>query len=121
LKPVVPRIAAIAVLLLACATSRDRPVPNAGRVNTPAAEGEPEIVRTGKVYNIGYREALGRYSKGAPCNGSDAPETIIGKPDQRNQVEVARDRIVTYGFRFPGATLLIRCRGNVVETARLLK
>jgi hypothetical protein len=117
----VPRIAAIAVLLLSCATSGDRPAPRAGHVVSPAAEGEPEIVRIGKVYKIGYPEALGRYSKGARCNGSDAPETVIGEPDQRNQVQVARDRIVTYGFRFRGATLFIRCRGNLVETARLLK
>lgn len=116
-----PKTAVIGVLLLACATAGERPAPKAGQVISPASEGEPEIVRVGKVYNIGYREALGHYSKGARCNGSDAPETVIGEPDQRNQVQVARDRIVTYGFRFRGATLLIRCRGNVVETARLLK
>jgi hypothetical protein len=113
------------VLLVGCATSQggdvSRTSRKTGEVVSPAVEGEPEIVRAPPRFNIGSRDALARYAKGARCNGSDAPETVIGKPDQRNQLEVARDRIVTYGFRFPQGTLFIRCRGKVVETVRLIR
>ena len=128
-QPIVASIALFAVLLLGCAgTSGERAVPAAHRgepavyeVVSPAREGEPEIVRMKPLFKLGYRAAFERYAKGARCNGSDAPETVVGKPDQRNELEVARDRIVTYGFRFPEGTLLIRCRRNVVETSRMLK
>jgi hypothetical protein len=70
---------------------------------------------------MGYREAVERFSEGAACGGSDSPESIIGRPDRRNQIHVARDRIVTYGFKFREATLLIRCRADVVEVTRSLR
>jgi hypothetical protein len=70
---------------------------------------------------MGYRQALERFAEGAACGGPDSPESIIGRPDRRNQIHVARDRIVTYGFKFQEATLLIRCRADVVEVARSLR
>ena len=70
---------------------------------------------------IGYRQAIARFREGASCGGGDSPESIIGRPDRRNQINVAQDRIVTYGFRFREGTLLIRCRADVVEAARPLK
>jgi hypothetical protein len=112
---------AICFLLAGCAaTSADRPLASPAAAAS-GAEYEPEIVRAPKRFKIGSSEALARYPKGAPCSESDAPERVIGKPNQRNQTYVARQRVVVYGFRFTQATLLIRCRDEVVETARLLK
>jgi hypothetical protein len=119
----VGRTAAFLVLLAGCAsTAADRPPSSRARSAAPGdAEFEPEIVRAPRRFKIGSGEALAHYPKGASCSGADAPETVIGKPNQRNQTQVARQRIIVYGFRFNQATLLIRCRGEVVETARLLK
>jgi hypothetical protein len=86
-----------------------------------AAAGGPEIVHTGKTLNVDFNAAQTRYAAGARCGGSDAPETIIGAPDQRNETQVGRDRVVVYGFRFPQATLLIRCRNDRVESAKTLR
>jgi hypothetical protein len=119
----VSRTAALLVLLAGCAaTGADRPPPTPTARAAPGdADFEPEIVRAPRRFKMGSGEALARYPRGARCAGSDAPETVIGKPNQRNQTEVRRQRIIVYGFRFDQATLLIRCRGEVVETARLLR
>ena len=69
----------------------------------------------------GLSRGAGELSARVRCDGPDSPESIIGRPDRRNQIHVAQDRIVTYGFRFREATLLIRCRADVVEVARSLK
>jgi hypothetical protein len=70
---------------------------------------EMAFSRTRFPLRLGYREALQRF------------QSIIGRPDRRNQIHVARDRIVTYGFQFREATLLIRCRADVVEVARTVE
>jgi hypothetical protein len=82
---------------------------------------EMAFSRTRFPLRMGYREAVERFAEGSSCSGPDSPESIIGRPDRRNQIHVARDRIVTYGFKFREATLLIRCRADVVEVARSLK
>jgi hypothetical protein len=84
-------------------------------------EHDPEIVRTGKAFKIGYGEAVSRYGKGSPCAGDASPEAVVGPPDQRNQMQQGKDKVVTYGFRFREGTLLIRCRGDRVEVQRTLK
>jgi hypothetical protein len=84
-------------------------------------EHEPEVVHTGKQLRLGLAEAEARYHKGARCGGEDAPDAVIGAPDRRNEMQVARDRVVTYGFRFPAGTLLIRCRADHVEVTRALR
>ena len=111
-------------------TSRPR------RTRLPAADGEavgggsgeasgpehqPEVVHSGKSFHLGYAEANARYTKGARCGGGDAPDQVLGQPDQHNEMQMGRDRVVTYGFRFPQGTLLIRCRADHVEVARTLK
>jgi hypothetical protein len=77
--------------------------------------------RTRFPLKVQYEEAVARFREGSRCGGPDSPESIIGRPDRRNQMHVARDRIVTYGFRFREATLLIRCRADVVEVARTMQ
>jgi hypothetical protein len=84
-------------------------------------EHEPEVVRAGSTFRVSWSEAQSRYGKGARCAGEDAPETIIGKPDQRNEMQVGRAKVVTYGFRFKEGTLMIRCRADHVETTRTMK
>jgi hypothetical protein len=86
-----------------------------------ARDSEMAFSRSRFPLKVGYREALDRFQQGAACGGPDSPESIIGRPDRRNQMHVARDRIVTYGFKFREATLLIRCRADVVEATRSLK
>jgi hypothetical protein len=81
----------------------------------------PEVVRAGKTFQLDYGAASARYSKGARCGGGDAPETVIGPPDQRNEMQQGHTRLVTYGYRFPQGTLLIRCRADHVEVQRTLK
>jgi hypothetical protein len=85
------------------------------------APGEPEIVQTGKHFNLSLPAAHDRYGVHAHCAGGDAPESVIGEPDQRNEMTVGKDRLLVYGFRFPGGTLIIRCRNDKVETSRILK
>jgi hypothetical protein len=84
-------------------------------------EHDPEVVRTGKSFKVGYSEATSRFRKGAPCGGGSSPEAVLGPPDQRNQMQQGKDTVVTYGFRFREGTLLIRCRGDHVEVQRTLK
>lgn len=84
-------------------------------------EHTPEVVHTGKRFRIGLGEALRRYPRGARCGGEDAPDAVIGTPDQHNEMQVAHDHVVTWGFRFPDGTLLIRCRADHVEVARTLR
>jgi hypothetical protein len=84
-------------------------------------EHDPEIVRSGKSLKLGYADAAARYGKGARCSGADAPEAVIGPPDQRNQMQQAKTLLVTYGYRFREGTLLIRCRADKVELQRTLK
>ncbi|MGZ3406659.1 MAG: hypothetical protein ACXVAN_09485 [Polyangia bacterium] len=84
-------------------------------------EHQPEVVHSGKSFRLGYGEASSRYSKGERCGGENAPDQVLGQPDQRNEMQMGRDKVVTYGFRFPQGTLLIRCRADHVEVTRTLK
>jgi hypothetical protein len=84
-------------------------------------EHQPEVVHSGKTFKLGYAEANQRYGKGERCGGADAPDQVLGAPDQRNEMQMGRDHVVTYGFRFPQGTLLIRCRADHVEVTRTLK
>jgi hypothetical protein len=84
-------------------------------------EHQPEVVHSGKSFKLGYAEATQRYGKGERCGGADAPDQVLGAPDQRNEMQMGRDHVVTFGFRFPQGTLLIRCRADHVEVARTLK
>lgn len=84
-------------------------------------ENNPEIVHSGKSLKLSFADAQARYGKGARCGGSDAPESVIGAPDQRNQMQQGRTSLVTYGYRFREGTLLIRCRADHVELLRTLK
>jgi hypothetical protein len=84
-------------------------------------EHQPEVVHSGKSFRLGYAEATARYTKGERCGGGDAPDQVLGQPDQHNEMQMGRDRVVTYGFRFPQGTLLIRCRADHVEVVRTLK
>lgn len=84
-------------------------------------EHEPEVVHSGKSFRLSWADAQARYGKGARCGGEDAPEQVIGPPDQHNEMQVAHDKVVTYGFRFREGTLMIRCRGDHVEALRTLK
>lgn len=84
-------------------------------------EHQPEVVHSGKSFHLGYDEASARYHKGERCGGDAAPDQVLGQPDQRNEMQMGRDHVVTYGFRFPQGTLLIRCRADHVEVTRTLK
>ena len=84
-------------------------------------EHQPEVVHSGRTFNIAYAQATTRYAKGERCGGENAPDQVLGKPDQRNEMQMGRDKVVTYGFRFPQGTLLIRCRADHVEVTRTLK
>jgi hypothetical protein len=84
-------------------------------------EHAPEVVHSGKTFKLGYAEATQRYGKGERCGGDAAPDQVLGTPDQKNEMQMGRDHVVTYGFRFPEGTLLIRCRGDHVEVTRTLK
>jgi len=84
-------------------------------------EHQPEVVHSGKSWKLAYGEANRRYQKGERCGGEDAPDQVLGAPDQRNEMQMGRDKVVTYGFRFPEGTLLIRCRADHVEVTRTLK
>ena len=84
-------------------------------------EHQPEVVHSGKSWKLAYGEANRRYQKGERCGGDDAPDQVLGAPDQRNEMQMGRDKVVTYGFRFPEGTLLIRCRADHVEVTRTLK
>ncbi|HEX8952214.1 MAG TPA: hypothetical protein VF997_18060 [Polyangia bacterium] len=84
-------------------------------------EHQPEVVHSGKNWKLGFAEATQRYGKGERCGGGDAPDQVLGQPDQRNEMQMGRDHVVTYGFRFPQGTLLIRCRADHVEVTRTLK
>ena len=81
-------------------------------------EHQPEVVHAGKSFRLGYAEASARYQKGERCGGDNAPDQVLGAPDQRNEMQMGRDHVVTYGFRFPQGTLLIRCRADHVEVHR---
>ena len=84
-------------------------------------EHQPEVVHSGKSWNLSFADATRRYQKGERCGGGDAPDQVLGAPDQHNEMQVGRDKVVTYGFRFPEGTLLIRCRADHVEVTRTLK
>lgn len=84
-------------------------------------EHQPEVVHSGKSFALSYDQASDRYKKGERCGGGDAPDQVLGQPDQRNEMQMGRDKVVTYGFRFPQGTLLIRCRADHVEVTRTLK
>lgn len=84
-------------------------------------EHQPEVVHSGKSWNLSFADATRRYQKGERCGGGDAPDQVLGAPDQHNEMQVGRDKVVTYGFRFPEGTLLIRCRADHVEITRTLK
>jgi len=84
-------------------------------------EHQPEVVHSGKSWKLAYGDANRRYQKGERCGGEDAPDQVLGAPDQRNEMQMGRDKVVTYGFRFPEGTLLIRCRADHVEVTRTLK
>jgi hypothetical protein len=84
-------------------------------------EHQPEVVHSGTSFQLSYEQAEARYRKGERCGGADAPDQVLGKPDQRNEMQMGRDKVVTYGFRFPQGTLLIRCRADHVEVTRTLK
>jgi hypothetical protein len=76
----------------------------------------------GKTFNLTFAVARERYEKkGASCSGADAPESAVGAPDQRNEMQVGRDKVVLYGFRFPEGTLVVRCKDGQVETSRVLR
>jgi hypothetical protein len=92
-----------------------------GGGESSAGDHQPQIVRSGKTFKVAWADAQARYSKGARCAGDDAPENVIGAPDQRNEMTVAKSRVVTYGFRFAEGTLMIRCRADHVEAVRTLK
>jgi hypothetical protein len=84
-------------------------------------EHEPEVVQTGRSYGLSFDAARGRYQKkGTRCGGADAPDAVIGKPDRKNEMQQGREKVVTYGFRFHQATLVIRCRNDHVETTRVI-
>ena len=84
-------------------------------------EHQPEVVHSGKAFHLSYDEASARFKKGERCGGGDAPDQVLGQADQRNEMQMGRDKVVTYGFRFPQGTLLIRCRADHVEVTRTLK
>ncbi|HXU69865.1 MAG TPA: hypothetical protein VN947_11085 [Polyangia bacterium] len=84
-------------------------------------EHQPEVVHSGKAWALSYDQATARYKKGERCGGADAPDMVMGQPDQHNEMQVGRDKVVTYGYRFPEGTLLIRCRADHVEVTRTLK
>jgi hypothetical protein len=84
-------------------------------------EHQPEVVQQGKAYSISWQAAQARYNKGNKCYGPDAPDAVIGPPDQKNEMTQGRTKVVTYGFRFREGTLMIRCRADHVETTRVLK
>jgi hypothetical protein len=84
-------------------------------------EHEPQVVHTGKKHNLEYDVVQERYSrKGNKCGGDDAPERAIGEPDQKNEMQIGRDHVVTYGYRYKQGTLMIRCRNEHVESLRSL-
>lgn len=84
-------------------------------------EHQPEMVHSGKSWKLSYADATRRFQKGERCGGGDAPDQVLGPPDQHNEMQMGRDKVVTYGFRFPEGTLLIRCRADHVEVTRTLK
>jgi hypothetical protein len=84
-------------------------------------EHQPEVVHSGKTWKLGWDEAQARYKKGERCGGGDAPDQVLGQPDQHNEMQMGRDKVATWGFRFPQGTLLIRCRADHVEVTRTLK
>ena len=84
-------------------------------------EHQPEVVHSGKSFRLGIGEATTRYAKGERCGGENAPDQVLGQPDQKNEMQMGRDKVVTYGFRFPQGTLRIRCRADHVEETRTLK
>ena len=88
----------------------------------PAAPStSPRSCTPARAFRLSYDEASARYKKGERCGGGDAPDQVLGQPDQRNEMQMGRDKVVTYGFRFPQGTLLIRCRADHVEVTRTLK
>src|SRR5262245_8242885 len=92
-----------ALLVCACASTKPAtPAPTSTTTTIPGnpAAGEPEIVQTGPSFHVTFAQARERYDKrGATCSGGEAPETVIGKPDQRNEMQQGRDKVVTYGYR----------------------
>src|SRR5579884_127113 len=121
-------------LAFACASTSSGPQHEAPPPSGASAEGgeavgssggsdehQPEIVHTGKKLNLSWSDAQDRYSKkGSKCGGSDAPDQTIGAPDQRNEMQMGRDKVVTYGFHFKEGTLAITCRNEHVDHIRVL-
>jgi hypothetical protein len=79
------------------------------------------MVHSGKSFKLDFAAAQARYAKGERCGGPDAPDQVLGTPDQHNEMQMGRDKVVTWGFRYPQGTLLIRCRADHVEVTRTLK
>ena len=105
----------------AAPTGGDGEAMGGGGGEASGPEHQPEVVHTGKSFRLGWAEANQRFQKGERCGGADAPDQVLGQPDQRNEMQMGRDHVVTYGFRFPEGTLLIRCRADHVEVERTLK
>ncbi len=103
------------------ATAEGEAMGGGGEGEASGPEHAPEIVHSGKAWKLSYAEATQRYAKGERCGGADAPDQVLGPPDQRNEMQMGRDKVVTFGFRFPQGTLLIRCRADHVEVTRTLK
>jgi hypothetical protein len=123
-----PILILVAASLIGCATggAGEKAAPASAAESTtassaPSSGGGPEVVHTAKTYRIPHKDAVAHYAKGAKCGGSDSPASLIGEPDQKNEMQIGKDRVITYGFRFPEGTLLIRCRADHVEVARTLK
>jgi hypothetical protein len=120
------RSAAVVLVVAAagCATRNARApsapgAPAGGEAMSP--QREPEIVRNDARPRLSLADAVARYRKGSSCAGSEAPEVVIGAPEQRNVMQVGRERVITYGWRFPEGRLFLRCRADRVELARTLK
>src|SRR5262249_47422409 len=85
-------------------------------------EHEPEMVHTGRTLALSLDAARERYEKkGTKCGGAEAPDQGIGKPDQRNEMQVGRSKMVVFGFRYAEGTLIIRCKNDHVESTKALK
>jgi hypothetical protein len=111
----------VAFGVLACASATGvAPDPAISKNSLEDQGAQTRVSRARFPLRMKYREAVERFQKGTQCGGADSPETLIGWPDRRNQMQVAGARIVTYGFRFREGTLLIRCRADVVEVTRSL-
>ena len=129
------RLVFLTTLVVACASSgggsrpvHEAPAPaQAGESGGEAVsagggeEHQPEMVHTGKKMNLSWSDAQDRYAKkGNKCGGGDAPDQVIGAPDQKNEMQQGHDHVVVYGFHYKEGTLIIRCRNDHVDNTRVL-